>query len=67
LGQQVGTCCGRGGAGEGKKEGREGQGNTGRGGGNGLVPLSAGPEVDKRDAREDAQAVRSDAFQAQKI
>jgi hypothetical protein len=65
LGQQVGTCCGHGGAGEGKKEGRERQGNTGRGGGNGSVLLSVGPETDKRDTREDAQAVRSNAFQAQ--
>jgi hypothetical protein len=65
LGQQVGTGGGRGGAGEGKEEGREGQGNTGEGWGKWPVSLSAEPKADKRDAREDGRAVRTDAFRTQ--
>jgi hypothetical protein len=61
LGQQVGTGGGHAGPSEGKKEGREQQGNTGEGWGNGSVPLSAGPGENKRDA----PAVRTDAFRAQ--
>jgi hypothetical protein len=46
-GRQVDTDDGRGGAGDGKEEGRAQQGNTGKGRGNGLEPLSAGPRADK--------------------
>jgi hypothetical protein len=39
--------------------------HRGRGGGNGLVTLSARPGADKGDARKDARAVRTDVFRAQ--
>jgi hypothetical protein len=63
-GRQADAGDGHGGAGDGKEEERMQQGNTGEDVGNGLEPLSAGPEADK-GAREDVRAVRADTFWAQ--
>jgi hypothetical protein len=45
--------------------GREWRACRAGGGKWGDLPLSAGPEADKRDAGEDARVVRADAFRAQ--
>jgi hypothetical protein len=57
LGQQVDFVVGRGGAGDGKEEKRQRQGNTGER----SAELGAG----KVDARKDAWAVWADTFRAQ--
>jgi hypothetical protein len=64
-GWQADTGGGHGGAGDEKEEERAQQGNIGEGRGNGFEPLSAGPEADKRGAREDARTVRTNTFWAQ--
>jgi hypothetical protein len=45
-----------------RRRGARGRTTQGRGGGNDSVSLSIGPEEDKRNAWEDAQAVRTNAF-----
>jgi hypothetical protein len=47
-----------------RERGARGRATQGSGGGNGSVPLLAGPEADKRDVRENARAVWTDAFRA---